>query len=389
MPKGALYLQVYHAIKNAIENGQFQEGEILPTESELMEKFGVSRITTNRALQILASEGIVTRKTGVGTFVGKTRPVSDALRSPDNTSSNRDEDNFPTPGGLPLVGIVVPFLTGTFGQIIVSTTEQILNKRGMSIVLAASYGSQQNEQACIHRLVECGVKGLIVLPVNGPYYNDAILSLRVDRFPVVLVDKSLPGIPLPYVTSDNYGAAKELTDYLISLGHKNIAFYTLPLHGTSTLMDRLDGFTDSLKSHGITAESEYHLTLSEGRISNGKGQQVNGISDFLNKHPEVTAVFAVEDSLAQNVYDASLNIGRKVPDELSIVCFDGGPVKNGFWDFTHVIQDEAEMARHCVRILDDLWSSDKEKALEPVVLPCRIQVAQSTASVPLVNAARH
>lgn len=64
-----LYQQLSETVKQQIMDGHFQEGDQLPTEAEFSQQFGVSRITVRKAIEILADDGIVVRKQGIGTFV--------------------------------------------------------------------------------------------------------------------------------------------------------------------------------------------------------------------------------------------------------------------------------------------------------------------------------
>ncbi|MDD3402006.1 MAG: GntR family transcriptional regulator [Hespellia sp.] len=68
-----LYQQLKEEIKTAIKDGTFQSGTKIPTESELSEKFDVSRITVRRAVQELCQEDYLTKKQGKGTFVKHTK----------------------------------------------------------------------------------------------------------------------------------------------------------------------------------------------------------------------------------------------------------------------------------------------------------------------------
>ena len=65
-----LYKSVYDALRGKIDSGQIQAGEKLPTENELAESFGVSRITVQKAMGMLVQEGYVIRRPGRGSFVG-------------------------------------------------------------------------------------------------------------------------------------------------------------------------------------------------------------------------------------------------------------------------------------------------------------------------------
>jgi len=67
--KSPRYIQVYSVIRDWIYQGVYRAGRQLPTEGELCDLFGVSRITTRRAVDLLVDEGLVTRQPGRGTFV--------------------------------------------------------------------------------------------------------------------------------------------------------------------------------------------------------------------------------------------------------------------------------------------------------------------------------
>jgi GntR family histidine utilization transcriptional repressor len=75
----ARYEQVKHHIRQIIESGARRAGDRLPSELDLVATLGVSRMTVNRALRELADAGLVTRVSGVGTFVAQSKPQSTLL----------------------------------------------------------------------------------------------------------------------------------------------------------------------------------------------------------------------------------------------------------------------------------------------------------------------
>ncbi len=79
----ALYRQVKDYVVQRIATGDWPPGSRVPSELELLTQFGVSRMTVNRALRELATEGRVVRVAGVGTFVAPTKPQSTLLRVAD------------------------------------------------------------------------------------------------------------------------------------------------------------------------------------------------------------------------------------------------------------------------------------------------------------------
>ncbi|MBI5258895.1 MAG: histidine utilization repressor [Burkholderiales bacterium] len=75
----APYARVKQHLKDALAAGRFPPGALMPSEAELVAQFGVSRMTVNRALRELQSEGLVDRLQGVGTFAAQLHKVASTL----------------------------------------------------------------------------------------------------------------------------------------------------------------------------------------------------------------------------------------------------------------------------------------------------------------------
>jgi len=73
------YARVKHHLKQGLAAGRWPPGALMPSEAELVAEFGVSRMTVNRALRELQSEGLVERSQGVGTFAAPLHRVSSTL----------------------------------------------------------------------------------------------------------------------------------------------------------------------------------------------------------------------------------------------------------------------------------------------------------------------
>lgn len=75
----APYARVKQYLKNGLADGTWLPGALMPSEAELVARFGVSRMTVNRALKELQAEGLVERSQGVGTFAAQLHRVSSTL----------------------------------------------------------------------------------------------------------------------------------------------------------------------------------------------------------------------------------------------------------------------------------------------------------------------
>ncbi len=346
--KPPLYFTIYSEILNDIKTGVLMPGDRVLSEKELSAKYEVSRITSKRALELLSDKGYITRTPGRGSFVKDV-----------NVEENLGSDN----SKQLMIGVVIEEFAENFGTFIISGIERACSESGYAMILKRSFGSQAKEKQAIDELLKLGVSGLIIMPVHGDNYNDAILKLSIEKFPTILVDRELKGISLSYIGTDNFACAKTLTDYLFDMGHKNICFAGPSAPDTSTVLDRLNGFIKSNAEHNVlTVDNSFVTTLQSTlpRISsNGNiAEDVDIISAYLQSNPHVTAVFAVEYNIALTVMKAAETIGKRVPEDIEIVCFDGPTNYIGRYEFTHIRQNEEAIGGESVRYLLKMISED-------------------------------
>ena len=126
------------------------------------------------------------------------------------------------------------------------------------------------------------------------------------------------------VTHDREGAA-EAAEYLLMLGHRNVAVITGPLSYRSAV-ERTEGFVEAVASHGVT--------IPKSRILEAGYTFESGVAatDRLLSEPErPTAIFAENDEMAAGAYKAALRAGLKIPRDLSVVGFDDSPLASRLW----------------------------------------------------------
>jgi len=368
-----LYIQIYNSLLDEINSGKYKPGGKLPSEKELVEQFNVSRITAKRALNKLASEGYVTRRRGQGSFVAK-----DFIIGKKFVKNKANVLNV----GAPVVGLVITDFSESYGIGLVSGIENKLFELGGYLVLKRSFGEKEKEEEAIQSLLKMGVNGIILLAIQGEHYSHEILRLILEGFPLVLVDRRLPGIQAAVVCSDNIAAAKKATDYLLDLGHTSIAFLSPPPLDTSTIEDRIEGFIKSHANRGVKVDRKLWCidlisTLPGHFNSTNIKQDKMKIVSLLRSNPHITAIFAVEYNIALIAKEAIQEIGKKTPDDISIVCFDGPRYKVGNSFFTHIRQDEEQMGSIAVEILYDQIGGKENKSKK--FLDVKLVIGASTS----------
>ncbi|MDQ0200264.1 GntR family transcriptional regulator [Neobacillus ginsengisoli] len=363
----ALYEKVYRSLKHEILGGIYKPGDRIPSEKELTNSFKISRITSKKALEKLVEEGIVYRQQGKGTFVSQYKEVNNI--SP--TTSYRK----------PLFGLIVTNFDDSYSSKLISSIE-IASEGQCLIILKQSFGLPEKEEKIIKELLEYGVDGMIIYPAQAEHFSSEILKMVVNKFPLVLIDRSFKGVAATAISTDNVNAAKMGMNYLFELGHEQIGVLSPRTIETTTIKDRFDGIFQAYAERNSMVNRDFWCTKLKSTLSvpgETLEQDVEVITKYLKKHPEITALFALEYHIALLAKRAIENLGRRVPEDISILCFDEpGNTLTGFI-FTHLKQEEDQIGSmaltRLLEMVDGEWSYIKE------YVPASLVKGNSTCSL--------
>jgi LacI family transcriptional regulator len=131
--------------------------------------------------------------------------------------------------------------------------------------------------------------------------------------PVVLVDNYLPGCSWDAVMTDNIHGARLSTEYLVSRGHRHIAFINGPDH--PSIVERRLGYIEVMQKHDLTP---FMVTMPDLGSAEGEMAAVQ----VLVQAPETTAIIGSNDMQTIGALKKLRDLGYKVPDDFSLVGFD-------------------------------------------------------------------
>lgn len=162
---------------------------------------------------------------------------------------------------------------------------------------------------------------------------------------------------LPYVLVNDFKAAYDITEHLISQGHKNIAFIAGEEIHKSTI-ERLNGYKAALEKAGIAIDESL---IIKGTYSFETG--VKSSETLLAMSPHPTAVFACNDEIAAGTLFGARMKGVDVPQELAIAGFENSPFsRQTFPPLTTASQPTNEIAQHAAASLIQYLRAKKAKA---------------------------
>ena len=188
------------------------------------------------------------------------------------------------------------------------------------------------------------VDGLLFIDVNG---DEEMLDRALDDgIPTVVLNHYLADLPLSCVAIDNRTAAERVVDYLVHLGHRDIATITGDLK-TQAGLDRLDGFTKAMNARHLPVKDHY---IQFGDFGLPSARAATEALLALKDRP--TALFVGSDEMALEAINVVLAKGMRVPEELSVVGFDDNPIaEHGRVPLTTVRQPLSDMGRMGLEVL--------------------------------------
>jgi len=283
-----------------IESDMLSPGDMLLSEKDLSEHFEVSLRTVRTALQQLSGEGYVYRKPRAGTFVA----------SRDNVSS----DSSPATGSrLVFVNVLAePFdpQEAVYWAEFRDPLDLYLAESELTLEHVAVRSDEieafLNDTADYLSLVMTGSPGLY-----RRILDRGIPCIGVINLPAEDMSPLFDGIGM-----ETLKGAYEATEYLLRQGHREIV-HLGTLGSTPTGRERTEGYRQAMEETGLPVDShmiEYgHHTVQGG---------YEAMLRLLAKRQEMTAVFAGNDLLAFGAMRALHEVGRRVPEDISIIGFD-------------------------------------------------------------------
>ncbi|MGG1556058.1 GntR family transcriptional regulator [Paenibacillus ferrarius] len=344
MNKIPLYKQIYLSIKDKILTGELRPKDRVPSEQEFMDEFMVSKITVKNALAALVDEGLVTRIQGKGTFVAS-NPTSQILDAKSRyIGAAAPVANGNSPASHDYIGLVIPTMKTKVIQRLVDFVELYVKEAGYQLILHITRESSLEESHSVQQLTNTqGVRGIIVFPTEDESYNESLLRLSLDKYPFVFIDRYLRNIDTYRITSDNCGGAYETVSKLLQQGHRQIALIS-PDNTNTTIEDRTQGFEKAYIDSNILIDKSLwcHVPIDILRTGDTSAYVVN----FLQQHPNITAVFALTAEMARITHHA-LHVEDELNPHTVLVSFDDPEIPG----ISHVLQDEQQMALSAVSLL--------------------------------------
>lgn len=213
-----------------------------------------------------------------------------------------------------IVGAVVPTLDyAIYAQMLNSFQEKMSAAGYMVFVLAAGFDNSKLYEP-VRQLVDRGAEGLLIV---GKIEDPHLLKFLDDgRIPTVLTYSYQPEGPFPSIGFDNYAATRQLADFLVRLGHKNMVMISGRTRGNDRQQSRVRAFREAAAAAGI-AKSAHVIERPYSLLEGAAAMRLIHVD-----YPATTAVMCASDVLAFGVLSECKKLRIDVPRDLTVTGFD-------------------------------------------------------------------
>lgn len=239
-------------------------------------------------------------------------------------------------GRSKMIGLVVGNVGNPFFGDIRRELENYALEHDHFVLIADSSGKPEREQALVEHLIGLKIAGLALGPSSfGPDYVRFVEGLKV---PMVCFDQKVAGIERDFVGSDNYLAGAMLTEHLLQLGHRRIAFIAGPQH-MHTASERYRGFVETMASAGVEVNPNY---VVDGQFTRSAGYEA--AMRLLIQPERPTAILGANNAVALAALQAMQELGFNCPGDISLCMIDDVQWSNVITPrITMVVQDTLKL----------------------------------------------
>ena len=253
-----------------------------------------------------------------------------------------------------LIALVITDMVDPFFSVVAHGVEDAVRRAGKMLVLGNSADDLALEAEYLRIMGEHRVEGIILVPAPR---SARVTTLQLPKgIPLVILDRSLPGIAADVVRCDTAGGTRALCEHLLELGRRRIAIVG-GLPETLTWQERVSGYRDAMRDAGVAPPPEFVID-GDYRAESG----VRAVRSLMALPEPPDAIIAANAKVVRGVLDELVNLGCRIPEDVAVSAIDDPLPESRFWQrLTVVEQPGYAMGVWAVDILMDRLRPDGEK----------------------------
>lgn len=253
-----------------------------------------------------------------------------------------------------IIGVIVPEIANNFCSAVIAGIEDIGYKKGYHVMIFQSHEQYERELMNIKLLASRRIDGLIISLSNETNKYDHLHEIMAKGIPVVMFDRVCDEIKTHKVVINDYKAAFDATEHLLTQGFSNIAHVTAA-NFLSITKNRLEGYKAALKKHGIPFRQD--LVLHSGFELN----EMRTSFTSLLKAQKIDAILASTERLTLHCLEILKEMNLRIPEDVALIGFSDSPLNKLLSpSLSAVRQPTFELGQKSMELLLELIDKEPE-----------------------------
>ena len=347
------YYVLMEELKSSILSGKVKAGEKLPSENELSQKYHISRHTVRKALSILIQEGYIVAEHGRGTFCSERMCH---LRKSGN------------------IAVITTYISDYIFPRLIQGMDKVMTENGYSIILKNTANSRTREARVLEEILSKDIDGLIIEPSKSQIlcrHMNLYGLLEEYHIPYVFIQGVYPQMQeKPHILMDDCQGGYLVTKYLLDIGHKNLIgiFKADDFQGK----ERHKGYVKALQEAGFVYDPDrvvwFHTEDRKSKPALMAGQ-------LLEQGMYIDGIVCYNDQIATDVIGGLEEMGKKVPEDISVTGYDNSLMSAGSLCLTTIAHPQEKLGEMAAELLlEKIREVPEEKSqiprlIQPELIP--------------------
>lgn len=213
-----------------------------------------------------------------------------------------------------VIGIILPVVHSYYTERF-NSIAKICSENGYGTIIFVTNYDEKQELKALSDLRAKNVDGLIFMTTKITSAHLEIMAKYKDKIPLVVIDADASENNFSSILQDDYSGAKDAVSFLISSGHKKIAFISGDNINVFSTSERYKAYFDTMSSYGLK------IITASGNYSMRSGYEA--VDTLLSDKSNIpTAIFCANDSMAMGASRRLHELGYKIPDDISLIGVD-------------------------------------------------------------------
>ncbi len=298
--------RAYRWLLAYIDENRFSGNQKLPSENALCRRLNMSRETIRSAIDLLVQEGIVYKIKGSGTYFYKEKVL---FREMSSEHAHRK------------IGLILQGQDTSANSELIEGIRSALADDSVDLHVFLTDNKFSNERRCLQTVVHQNFDGFIVDGVKASIMSpnlDCYKELYKRRIPVIFYNNYYKDLRYPHVIINDMACADRLVGQLIDAGHRCIA--GVFLYDNYQSVEKFQGMAAAMQKRNVELMDDYIKWCISDEAHNETYART--IEKFLKGIPECTAIVCCNYIIYQLVRQVLHKMGKQVPQDYSLVCFD-------------------------------------------------------------------